>query len=76
MTDKVSCEIYIAMNEDGGWIVTSDEGDALGQLVENEGGYQARVAKVTVNMAPPSMTEIMLNVPDDIGTTIETKATE
>ena len=54
MTGKVKCEIWIAMNEDGDWVVVQDESEALSQLAEQVGGYYARVAKVTVHMAPPS----------------------
>jgi hypothetical protein len=63
----IDCEIYLAMNEDGGWIVTNDEGDALTQLSENEGGYLARVVKVTVKMTPPKMTEATVTVGADAG---------
>jgi hypothetical protein len=63
----IDCEIYLAMNEDGGWIVTNDESDALTQLSENEGGYQARVVKVTVKMTPPKMTEATVTAGADAG---------
>jgi hypothetical protein len=63
----IDCEVYLAMNEDGGWIVTNDESDALTQLSENEGGYQARVVKVTVKMTPPKMTEATVTIADDAG---------
>jgi hypothetical protein len=73
---KINCEIYLAMNEDGGWIVTNDEGEALSALAENEGGWLARVVKVTVKMAPPVMAEATVDVPDEAGKTepIETEA--
>lgn len=71
MADKIACELWLAMNEDGGWVVVTDESDALTQLGENEGGYLARVVKVTVNMAPPVMTEATVNIPDEQGQQIE-----
>jgi hypothetical protein len=73
---KIDCEIYIAMNEDGGWIVTSDDSEALSTLAENEGGWLARVVKVTVKMTPPVIAEATVDVPDEAGETkeIETEA--
>ena len=74
--EKTNCEIWIAMNEDGGWVVVTDESEALSTLGEDEGGYLGRVVKVTVKMAPPKMTEASVDVPDEAGTTeqIETQA--
>lgn len=75
--DKVACEIFIAMNEDGGWIVTNDGTEAMSDLVDHEGGYVCRVVKITVNMTPPVVTEVAaIDVPDDAGTTSETPDTE
>jgi hypothetical protein len=73
---KIDCEIYIAMNDDGGWIVTTDDSQALSTLAENEGGWLARVVKVTVKMTPPVMAEATADVPDEAGETepIETDA--
>jgi hypothetical protein len=74
MTDKVTCEIFIAMNEDGGWIVCTDDSEALSNLAESEGGYHARVVKLTVKMTPPAMTEAEVDVPDEAGETKEIEA--
>ena len=76
MTTKETCEIFIAMNEDGDWIVETEESQALSKLAEDCGGYQARVIKVTVKMSPPVMTEAEIEVPDEAGQTqqIETEA--
>jgi hypothetical protein len=76
MTDKKTCEIYVAMNEDGDWIVETDESEALSKLAEDCGGYHARVVKLTVKMAPPKMAEAVVEVPDEAGQTvgIETEA--
>ena len=63
----VACEIWIAMNEEGDWIVTNDESEALSQLAENQGGYHARTVKVTVNMAPPQVPETTVTIPDESG---------
>lgn len=67
--EKHLVEVFIAMNEDGGYIVTTDESEALSQLAEIEGGYHARVVKLTVRMAPPQMTEAEIEVPDEAGET-------
>lgn len=71
---KVNCEIFIAMNEDGDWIVTNDDSDALNQLSNDAGGYQARVVKITVTMSPPVMAEAEVAIPDEAGTTTELEA--
>ena len=67
MTKLIDCELWLAMNEDGDWIVTNDEGEALERLAEDAGGYQARVVKVTVKMSPPAMAEATVTIPDDAG---------
>jgi len=66
----IDCEIYIAMNEDGDWVVVAaDETEALTKLGElgRAGGYQARVVKVTVKMTPPKMAETTVTITDDAG---------
>jgi hypothetical protein len=65
--NKIDVELYIAMNEDGGWIVTNDESDTIGTLAENEGGNLARVVKVTVKMTPPTLDEATVDIPDSAG---------
>jgi hypothetical protein len=69
-----TCEIFIAMNEDGDWIVETDESDALNKLSEDAGGYHARVVKLTVTMSPPKMTEAKVVVPDEAGQSLEMNA--
>ena len=69
MTDKVTCELFIAMNEDGGWIVTTEEGEALAELGNQEGGYLARVVKITAKITPPVLTEAQIDIPDEAGET-------
>jgi hypothetical protein len=72
--EKKSCEIFIAMNEDGDWVVVTDESEALSKLAEDEGGYHARVVKIIVNMAPPVMTEVEVEVANEAGSTVEASA--
>jgi hypothetical protein len=75
MADKVNCEFFVAMNEYGGWIVTTEESDALSDLGSAEGGYLGRVIKITAMIAPPVMTEAMVDVPDEAGETTKIEAT-
>jgi hypothetical protein len=70
MTEKKTCEIFLAMNEDGDWIVTDEESAALEKLAEDQGGYHARVIKVVIKMSPPAMTEATVDVPDEAGETM------
>lgn len=63
----ISCEIFIAMNEDGGWVVGNDESEMLSKLGDDEGGYHARIVKVVVNMDPPKMDEVTVEVPATAG---------
>lgn len=72
MPDKpepVECEIYLAMNEDGGWIVTADDSEASEKLAEDEGGYACKIVKVTVKMTPPVIEEVAVEVPEGAGKT-------
>ena len=71
MTTKIDCEIFIAMNEDGDWVVTNEESEVLDILSENVGGGLARVVKVTVKMAPPVMPQAIVDIPNEAGETME-----
>ncbi len=73
--EKITLEFFIAMNEDGDFVVVKEEGEALEQLGGDCGGYQARVAKITVQMAPPMMSEATVEVPNDAGETTKIEAT-
>jgi hypothetical protein len=74
MTNKVTCEIFVAMNEEGDWVVVADESDALSKLAEDAGGYHARVVKITAKIAPPVMTEAAVEVSNEAGETTELEA--
>jgi hypothetical protein len=60
----IDCEIRIAMNEDGDWVVCTADDNALEQLANEVGGALARVVAITVRMSPPVMTEASVTVPD------------
>ena len=72
--EKVPCEIFIAMNEGGDFVVVREEDGALELLASDCGGYQARVVKVTVRMAPPRMEEAEVEVGDQAGETTRVEA--
>lgn len=65
MADKHEFELYVAINEDGGFIVTKDESEALGKLGDDEGGYAARVIRVTLKAALPKIIETACEAPDE-----------
>jgi hypothetical protein len=67
MVKLIDCEIWLAMNEDGDWIVTNCEDEAAERLTEDVGGYHARIVKVVVKMSPPAAAEATVTVPDDAG---------
>lgn len=70
-TKQVEIELFIAMNEEGDWIVETDESEALSNLAENQGGYHGRVVKLKVKMTPPKCAEIEVAVPEEAGETKE-----
>jgi hexokinase len=72
--EKTTVEIFIAMNENGDFIMIKEESEALEILALDCGGYHARVVKVTVKMAPPVMTETEVEVPDEAGETTKVEA--
>lgn len=74
MTAKVTCEIYLAMNEDGNWAVNEDAQEAANSVAENFSGACLKTVKLTVKMAPPEVAEHEMDVPDEAGETIETEA--
>lgn len=75
MADIVECEIGLAMNETGGWIVCKwSDSHPFGLLSEEEGGDVARVIKIKVKMTPPVATEVLVNIPDEAGETITATA--
>ncbi len=70
MTDRpIKCEIWIACNESGDWIVTDDESEALNELGSCRGGDLARVVKLVVKMTPPKPQQINIDVPETAGET-------
>jgi len=73
MFDKHEVELWVAMNEDGGYSVSTDESEVLNDLIQAQGGNAARVVKVTLQMTAPRVDEVAGEVPDDAGTVGELK---
>jgi hypothetical protein len=69
MTDKVKCELWVAINEDGDYVVSNADGaEALSDLLENWGGNAARVVKLTALIRPPVVEDTAeIDVADDAG---------
>lgn len=65
MTDKTTISIWIAMNESGEIAVSIDDaGDAIQNLQDNTGAEAIRTVQVMVTMAPPSLDQVEVDVPD------------
>jgi len=60
-------EVWIAMNEDGGYEVAKDEDDVVDLWNENVGGLSRRLVKLRVTMSAPVVTEADVNVPEEAG---------
>jgi hypothetical protein len=82
MTTRTTITIFVAMNEDGAWVMSDDEDAAHEQFEEEHGedsGCSPRIVKLNVTMAPPIVTEadeappvvteVDVMVPDDTGQT-------
>jgi hypothetical protein len=75
--EKRSVEIWVAMNDDGDVAASVDGGaEARELLIDNHGGAAVRTVKLTVQMAPPEIPEIEVEIADEAGETktIETEA--
>jgi hypothetical protein len=75
--EKTSCEIWIAINEDGDYSVhTEGPSEAREQLIDDFGGACVRVIKITAKIAPPQIAEAEIDVADEAGETeqVETEA--
>jgi hypothetical protein len=69
MADKVKCELWVAINEDGDYVVsTADSAEALSDLIENWGANAARVVKLTALIRPPAVEDAeVVDVTDEAG---------
>jgi hypothetical protein len=70
MAEKVEVDVYISMNEEGGYSVATEAEDAAQSCAEECGGNQLRTVKLVVTMTPPEqMPEAHVDVPDEAGET-------
>ena len=76
MPDKVEAEIFIAMNEDGDYVVSADENEVLELFDSDVGGICRKVVKLTAKITPPVVEEVSVDVPDTAGETTEVEAAE
>lgn len=76
MADQFKCEIMIAMNEDGDFVVVPADDDPIEKMSENYGFTTLRVAKLIVAMTPPVVPEVEVSIPDDAGETVHAEAEE
>jgi hypothetical protein len=70
------CEFYLAINEDGGFVVCKDEEDALSKLGEDEGGYYGAVYKFTATVPAAGPRNFKIEIPEETEEKIELKAEE
>ena len=68
MTDLHEIELWVAVNEDGDCEADTDEGTAHERLIENYGGYNTRMIKLTLKVPLPKVTEATIEVPEEGGT--------
>lgn len=69
MTEKLECEIFLAMNEYREWRVSKDDVDVFDDLAG-----AVRLVKLTAKIAPPVMTEVTIDVPDEVDEPVEAQA--
>lgn len=74
--EPVQCEIAIAMNEDGDWIVVHWEDDAVDEMTNGVGFKALRIAKLIVTMTPPAIPEVEVTIPDEAGETVHAESEE
>ena len=70
------CEFYLAINEEGSFIVCKDEEDALSKLGEDEGGYYGAVYKFTATVPAAGARNFKIEIPEEQEEAIELKAEE
>ena len=65
--EKFDCQFYLAINEDGAFVVCADEEDALSKLGEDHGGYHTQVYEITLKVAGARPLVISADVPEPKG---------
>ncbi len=72
--DKQEIVFFVCMNESGDFEVGTDESDTANALAENQGGVCVRTVRFIVNMSPPNIEEVEVDVPDEAGKTTTVEA--
>lgn len=71
MTDKIKCEIMVAVNDDGHFVVCKDDTDVVELMNDEYGGCAIRVLKLNVHVTPPTPIEVNVNIAAEAGETIQ-----
>lgn len=74
MPEKKTCEIYLAINEEGDYSVHEEADGAADKMNDDWGGACRRVIKIVVKVRPPVLAEVEVDVADDAGETEEIEA--
>ncbi len=65
MTEAVTVEVWIIMNEEGEYAAASEIETAEQEFSDNFCGSARRVVKLRVTMSPPQVVEADVDIPDD-----------
>ena len=64
--NTITCNISVAVNEDGDWVVVKDDDEiAIDKLAEEYGGSRCRVIALNVTITPPKPVTLDVTVPDE-----------
>ena len=75
MTEKVECEIWIAINEDGAWVTGEDVDSTVEKLMSEYTSFAIRTVKITAKITPPTIIKTELDIPDEAGEIRQIEAT-
>ena len=75
-TQKFDCKFYLAINEDGVFIVTKYPENALEELGSCKYGYFARVYEITLVVAGAEAQVFTAELPEPKGEPVEIRVTE
>jgi hypothetical protein len=68
--NRISLELWVAVNEKGDYDVGTTEEQAATRLTENQDAH-CRMVKLVVLVTPPSTTEAAIEIPDDVGHAVD-----
>jgi len=67
MTTRQDFEIYVIVNDEGEYSIAKTEADAMAEMRKDLGGTRFRNVKLTVSITLPSLHEVPVSVPHEIG---------